>query len=75
MNKDSTKDLLSHTDSVFTDETIMPFGTHKGKTLANIPDSYFIWFYNTYNRGELYGNYKKLYDYIVENKDSLKIKD
>lgn len=61
-------------DAIFTDDTIMPFSDYKGRTLANVPSEYLIWFYNTFNRGDLFGDYKKLYDYIVENKDVLKIK-
>jgi uncharacterized protein (DUF3820 family) len=30
----------------FHDDTIMPFGTHAGKTLGEIPDSYWLWFLN-----------------------------
>lgn len=29
----------------FNDESIMPFGIHKGKALANIPDHYLKWLY------------------------------
>ena len=28
-----------------TDETIMPFGAHRGKKLANVPANYLIWMY------------------------------
>lgn len=27
----------------WTDQTIMPFGTHKGKKLANVPGEYLLW--------------------------------
>lgn len=26
------------------DESIMPFGKHKGKKLGEVPDSYWLWF-------------------------------
>jgi uncharacterized protein (DUF3820 family) len=26
------------------DDSIMPFGTHKGKKLGEIPDNYWLWF-------------------------------
>lgn len=28
------------------DESIMPFGKHKGKEMINIPDDYLLWFWN-----------------------------
>lgn len=30
----------------FTDSTLMPFGRHQGKKLANVPASYLLWAYN-----------------------------
>jgi uncharacterized protein (DUF3820 family) len=48
-----------------TDESLMPFGKHKGEKLANIPAGYFLWCYDqSWCKGEL----KK---YITENKDVL----
>lgn len=36
------------------DNSLMPFGEHKGKALANIPESYFIWLHkNNKCSGEL----------------------
>ena len=29
-----------------TDQDPMPFGIHKGKAMANVPDSYLFWIYN-----------------------------
>lgn len=29
-----------------TDESIMPFGKHKGKEMANVPASYLLWIYD-----------------------------
>lgn len=30
---------------MYTDQTPMPWGMHKGKALANVPDSYLLWLY------------------------------
>lgn len=49
-----------------TDESIMPFGIHKGKRLIDVPAQYLIW---------LYDNNKcsgPLKDYIEDNMDALK---
>lgn len=32
-----------------TDKTIMPYGEHKGKALANVPPSYLIYIYENYS--------------------------
>jgi uncharacterized protein (DUF3820 family) len=56
----------------FNDNTIMPFGIHKGKVLGEIPDKYMLDFYNKFNRGDLYGNFKHFYDYIESNLDAIK---
>lgn len=31
---------------VYNDETIINFGKYNGKKLIDIPDNYFIWYYN-----------------------------
>lgn len=31
---------------VFTDNTPMPFGKHKGKAMVNVPAVYLIWLFN-----------------------------
>lgn len=51
-----------------TDASIMQYGQHSGKALANVPDSYFRW---------LYENDKcsaAIKEYIEDNADVLKIK-
>jgi uncharacterized protein (DUF3820 family) len=30
---------------MITDTTPMPWGAHKGKAMANVPDSYLLWLY------------------------------
>lgn len=49
-----------------TDESLMPFGKHKGEKLANVPAEYLIWLYEN---GKCYGDLK---EYIRENLDTLK---
>jgi len=55
----------------FTDNTLMPFGTHKDKKLANVPAEYLIYIYENFNLNS------KLKAYIKDNLDTLKqeIKD
>lgn len=33
----------------FTDESLMPFGKHKGQKLANVPADYLIWLHDQGN--------------------------
>jgi uncharacterized protein (DUF3820 family) len=49
------------------DNSIMTFGLHEGKKLANIPDHYFRWLYE---KGYAHGPLK---EYIEDNATSLKI--
>lgn len=48
-----------------TDNSLMPYGKHKGEKMANVPASYLIWLYDN-NRCS--GSVK---EYIKENYDSL----
>lgn len=54
----------------FTDETLMPFGEHKGTPLAKVPDHWLLWFQdiNTdeYEAGLMSGDRLKLMEYIEE---------
>ncbi len=50
-----------------TDNDLMPWGLHKGKKMANVPDHYLKWLYEN---NKCSGDIKK---YIEENADSLKI--
>lgn len=49
-----------------TDESIMPFGKHKGTKLANVPADYLLFCYQNY---KLIAPLKK---YIEDNMDSIK---
>ena len=48
-----------------TDNSIMPYGKHQGKELANVPADYFIWMYDN---DKLIGSLKQ---YVEENMDAL----
>lgn len=50
-----------------TDETIMPFGQHKGRKLANVPACHLLWLFDN-NKLE---NYPGIKEYIEENYDIL----
>lgn len=52
-------------DEPLHDNSLMPFGKHKGKALVNIPAHYFIWLYND---GCTHPGVKK---YIIDNLDAL----
>jgi uncharacterized protein (DUF3820 family) len=43
------------------DDSIMPFGIHKGKKMANVPDEYLLYLYEN---SQIYGELK---EYIKEN--------
>jgi uncharacterized protein (DUF3820 family) len=49
-----------------TDESLFPFGEHKGKKLANVPASFLFWLYMN---EKCYGELK---DYIEDNLDIIK---
>lgn len=53
-----------------TDQSIMPFGAHKGKQLADVPDSYFLWLWHqdwfAANKSS------ELYLYVKGNLDTIK---
>jgi uncharacterized protein (DUF3820 family) len=51
---------------MITDESLMPFGMHKGKKLANVPPEYLIWISENF---KINSDLKK---YIKENMDVLK---
>jgi uncharacterized protein (DUF3820 family) len=49
-----------------TDESMMPFGKHKGEKMANVPPDYLLWIYDN---GKCYGEVRK---YIADNLEVLK---
>jgi hypothetical protein len=53
------------TGQPLTDQSLMPFGLHKGTKLANVPASYLLWVYDNLT---LRPDLKK---YIDENRDAL----
>ena len=58
----------------YTDESIMPFGKHKGKKLIDVPDEYLLWLYNEMIQkpeGQRYPN--GLFKYLEENLDAIEI--
>jgi hypothetical protein len=51
-----------------TDASFMPFGVHKGKTMANVPASYLLHLYRTYDEN----NDDAVLDYVKDNLSVLK---
>jgi uncharacterized protein (DUF3820 family) len=57
---------------------LMPFGEHKGKPLANVPDSYLNWLWDhfgkDYKAGELKPkrNLQKVMEYVEKNLEAIK---
>jgi uncharacterized protein (DUF3820 family) len=52
---------------VLTDESIMPWGIHKGKKLANVPAAYLLYLYD--EKKVIWG---EVFNYIKDNLDVLK---
>lgn len=52
-----------------TDDSLMPFGKHKGIKMCNVPASYLIWLYENTNRKDLN---TEIAHYIKDNLDVLK---
>lgn len=53
-----------------TDESLMPFGKHKGKTMAEVPASYFFYLWTN---GMEHDMQSDVANYIRDNLDALKI--
>jgi uncharacterized protein (DUF3820 family) len=51
----------------YTDETLMPFGQHKGKKLIDVPAKYLLWLEGELRRGD----WTDLQAYIKDNKEVL----
>jgi len=55
----------------FDDNSIMFFGRHVGKELANVPAQYLLWWLGMQGDRQLYGTSARLKEYILENMDVL----
>lgn len=53
--------------TTFTDNSIMPFGIHKGKALANVPNDYLLFLHDRGKMGQLETYIKDNYDAIYQN--------
>lgn len=54
-------------NTLFTDESIMPFGKYKGKAMVNVPAHYLLWLWEN---AKLSGTLKT---YIQNNLDAIKL--
>lgn len=52
----------------YDDDSIMPFGKHRGEKLGDIPDSYFIWLLNEDWVAE---KFPSIWKYCIDNQDYL----
>jgi len=59
-----------NTNDKLTNNSLMPFGKHKGKKMANVPYTYLLWLWRESNNKS--GN---VFDYIRENLDALKAEE
>ncbi len=50
----------------FTDQSLMPFGKHKDKKLADVPDEYLLWLYDNAK------SWGQLKIYLRENIDAIR---
>lgn len=58
-----------------TDQSPMPWGKYRGRSLGNIPASYFIWLYEEWglkNSGEMH---RPLREYVEDNMKALKLEN
>lgn len=51
---------------MITDESIMPFGKHKGKKMIDVPDEYLLWLLQ---EGNTYG---EMLEYLKDNEEVFK---
>lgn len=49
-----------------TDDSIMPWGAHKGKQMSEVPDSYLLWLYENNKVSGV------IREYIKDNLDAIK---
>ena len=50
------------------DNSIMPFGTYKGKMFKDVPDEYLLYLWNNQENKKLFGELK---EYIKDNLDTI----
>lgn len=59
------------------DESLMPFGIHKGKKMKDVPDSYLWFMYNRINDNKIPINYnlmeKEFMEYVKDNLEAIKL--
>lgn len=53
-----------------TDDCIMPFGTHKGKTMEKVPAQWLLWLYDNQNENQSVDSLRVI-AYVEENMDVL----
>lgn len=59
--------FFAEESEAYTDETLMPYGKHKGEKLGEVPDRYFLFLYEESEIKD-----KKLLAYVEENMDAIK---
>jgi uncharacterized protein (DUF3820 family) len=57
---------------MLTDESLMPFGKHKGQKMANVDAGYLLFLYNQNVRTRTYGAMSDVMVYINDNLEALK---
>lgn len=55
---------------MITDDTVMPFGTHKGTKIKDVPAGYLIWLYEC-EFAWVEEKHPEIYDYIEENLEQI----
>jgi len=56
-----------------TDIDAMPFGKYQGTKMANVPDSYLVWLYDSFRGKRQFGDAKRVREYIEDNAQGLNI--
>lgn len=60
-------------DDNYKDDTVLTWGAHKGKKLANVPAHYLLWVYNQdWMKSPTRSELKALKEYINDNMELLK---
>lgn len=60
----------------YTDDSLMPWGAHKGKRLSDVPDEYFLFLWEESKRfapgTTARASNKPLFNYIADNIDAIR---